>query len=485
MGLFCGQDEIVHVLRARILRLESCDGVPTQTRLNALPHTCAAKRLGRQLNAFFDTWMFVCEHSWLHSGLHPWTRQWYVQSLPARKLLQDLQILAGRLPVRPSLRPPTMPGPSPHPTYGTQEISEILQFSCLFTHDIKRKKKRWQDGRLRYHTFNNRIMVYDLEGNLVDSHHRRTKEAVSEGDELNLDNGVLVQVEEQKETARQDLTELVKRRKDKEAQEIVESQARAASGMSLAQWRNRGYGTNAPRNKSIKEVLASSSKSPAARVSSIQVLPRPAANSPHITPQPARYASDTRPTKRQRVANRTESYQGRSPDLPVPSLASELSCQTNRGDGRAAIDLTGGAGIASPLRERRAPTRKNALLPSLEPSMETLEPQVEQKRTTPRNPRRTESPPHRDVKNNKRGAIEVVSKQQYQSKNLQGRLQSGSRKRNRLMCAGPASKIQETDSAYRKGHPPRISSHRSEEARQDMEPASGASLSDESEAYEF
>jgi len=43
----------------------------------------------------------------------------------------------------------------------TQNTAPVLEFQCLFTFDLRRKQKRWQDGFLRFHTFNKRIMVYD------------------------------------------------------------------------------------------------------------------------------------------------------------------------------------------------------------------------------------------------------------------------------------------------------------------------------------
>ncbi|KAI0172408.1 hypothetical protein GGR52DRAFT_404263 [Hypoxylon sp. FL1284] len=101
----------------------------------------------------------------------------------------------------------------------------VLDYVCLFTHDLRRKQKRWQDGRLKYHTFNRRIMVHDERGNFVGDMHWREDYDLGEGDELELERGgTLVQVAECTGSRDQDLSELV----DKRAQEKAERQAAMA-----------------------------------------------------------------------------------------------------------------------------------------------------------------------------------------------------------------------------------------------------------------
>ncbi|PHH73243.1 hypothetical protein CDD80_3934 [Ophiocordyceps camponoti-rufipedis] len=70
----------------------------------------------------------------------------------------------------------------------------VLDYRCLFTHDLRRKQKRWQDGRLKYHTFNRRVMVYDDGGNLVGDAHAR-EGPLAEGDEMELENGAAAVVQ--------------------------------------------------------------------------------------------------------------------------------------------------------------------------------------------------------------------------------------------------------------------------------------------------
>lgn len=94
----------------------------------------------------------------------------------------------------------------------SQVTASVVKFRCLFTHDLRRKSKRWQDGYLRYHAFNKRIMVYDEQGNFIGDHHWRSVDEVQDGDELELDKGVLIEVGERMSTTQTDLTNLFEKR---------------------------------------------------------------------------------------------------------------------------------------------------------------------------------------------------------------------------------------------------------------------------------
>ncbi|KAJ2897896.1 uncharacterized protein MKZ38_004311 [Zalerion maritima] len=98
-------------------------------------------------------------------------------------------------------------GPQPHTS------APVLEYICLFTYDLRRKQKRWQDGRMKFHAFNNRVVVHDDRGNSIGDAHWLEDCDPQEGDELNLDQGgVLVQVAELVARREQDLSELVDRR---------------------------------------------------------------------------------------------------------------------------------------------------------------------------------------------------------------------------------------------------------------------------------
>lgn len=91
----------------------------------------------------------------------------------------------------------------------TQNTAPVLEYECLYTHDSRKKTKKWQDGFLRYHTFNKRVMVYDMPRNLIGDMHWTRAEAIQAGDELSLErNGVMVEVAEQIGQTETDLTAL-------------------------------------------------------------------------------------------------------------------------------------------------------------------------------------------------------------------------------------------------------------------------------------
>ncbi|KAK4200132.1 protein ZGRF1 [Triangularia verruculosa] len=113
---------------------------------------------------------------------------------------------------------------------GGGSSAPVLEFLCLYTHDLQRKQKRWQDGRLKYHTFNKRVMVYDDRGNSVGDMHWHRDWEFDEGEEIKLDRGgAIVQVQERVGRQNQDLTDLL----DKRAKEKEERQSRTAARMGL------------------------------------------------------------------------------------------------------------------------------------------------------------------------------------------------------------------------------------------------------------
>lgn len=119
--------------------------------------------------------------------------------------------------------PSTAPNVSGDPPPTT---ASVIDYSCLFTHDLRRKQKRWQDGRLKYHTFNKRIMVYDDRGNFIGDAHWHGGGDLQEDEELELDRGAaIVQVGESTGSREQDLTEIL----DKRAREVEKRRAMAAA----------------------------------------------------------------------------------------------------------------------------------------------------------------------------------------------------------------------------------------------------------------
>ncbi|EPS34698.1 hypothetical protein PDE_09662 [Penicillium oxalicum 114-2] len=138
---------------------------------------------------------------------------WLAWTAPTLKNVQPLARYTRRLAMS---TPVSLTPRGTAPTSSASAVpltASVIKFRCLYTHDLRRKTKRWQDGYLRYHAFNKRVMVYDESGNYIGDHHWRNNEEVQDGDELELDKGALIQVGERMETTQTDLTNLLDKRK--------------------------------------------------------------------------------------------------------------------------------------------------------------------------------------------------------------------------------------------------------------------------------
>ncbi|KAF2028200.1 hypothetical protein EK21DRAFT_70346 [Setomelanomma holmii] len=108
------------------------------------------------------------------------------------------------------------------------QTAPVAEFRCLFTHDIRRKQKRWQDGYLKFHTFNNRVMVSDQARNHVSDTYWKESNELQEGDELTLNNGVMVEVAEAMGITQTDLAPLFEKRAKEPAKETARPTPSAA-----------------------------------------------------------------------------------------------------------------------------------------------------------------------------------------------------------------------------------------------------------------
>lgn len=105
---------------------------------------------------------------------------------------------------------------TPASTLPTQHTAPVFEYRCLYTHDLRRKAKRWQDGYLKFHTFNNRVMVYDIPKNYIGDTYHNSPNGLEDGDELELERGgVLVQVAERIAQEETNVSALVTRRTPK------------------------------------------------------------------------------------------------------------------------------------------------------------------------------------------------------------------------------------------------------------------------------
>jgi hypothetical protein len=133
-----------------------------------------------------------------------------------------------------------------------QNTAPVYEFRCLYSHDLRKKKKLWHDGSLRYHTFNKRVMVYDESKNYIGDSHWREAEDLQDGTELKLDKGVLVDVGERIGETQTDLAPLLeKRRPEKESS----PQRPPLRPVSLAVSSRSALGQFQARPKSLSDVL--------------------------------------------------------------------------------------------------------------------------------------------------------------------------------------------------------------------------------------
>lgn len=132
-----------------------------------------------------------------------------------------------------------------------QNTAPVLEFNCLYTHDIRRKQKRWQDGFLRFHTFNKRVMVYDVPRNFIGDMHWKESEDLQEGDEVTLEkDAVLVQVAESVGRTETDLTELKQSAKKSKRAEGGQRSSSPPRNMATPS-RNMGPPTARPGTASV------------------------------------------------------------------------------------------------------------------------------------------------------------------------------------------------------------------------------------------
>ena len=94
----------------------------------------------------------------------------------------------------------------------SQNTAPVAEFRCLFTHDTRKKQKKWQDGFLKFHSFNSRVIVYDASRFAVGDTYYKDSPELHEGDELMLDKGVMVEVAEPMGVTQTDLTPLFDRK---------------------------------------------------------------------------------------------------------------------------------------------------------------------------------------------------------------------------------------------------------------------------------
>ncbi|EDN06334.1 predicted protein [Histoplasma mississippiense (nom. inval.)] len=190
-----------------------------------------------------------------------------------------------------------------------QTSAPVSKFRCLFSPDIRRKAKRWDDGILRYHSFNKRIMVYDIQSNFIGDLHWRDGEGLHDGDELELEQGVLVQVGECVEQTLTDLTELLEKRKHAVTSSPTKAfSPDASSRPALSAHGNIVAPNSSGRLKSLNELLGIGR----ARIGRAALPSKSPYEERHRAIRPDNNGADTanteRAPKRRRVDNREQGW---------------------------------------------------------------------------------------------------------------------------------------------------------------------------------
>ena len=101
---------------------------------------------------------------------------------------------------------------TPHSQLPASQTAPVAEFRCLYTPDVRKKQKKWQDGYLKFHSFNSRVMVYDQGRNFLGDTYYKDSDELHEGDELTLDKGVMVEVAEAMGTTQTDLKPLFEKK---------------------------------------------------------------------------------------------------------------------------------------------------------------------------------------------------------------------------------------------------------------------------------
>jgi hypothetical protein len=190
------------------------------------------------------------------------------------------------------------------------QTAPVAEFRCLFTHDIRQKKKRWQDGYLKFHTFNNRIMVSDQARNHIGDTYWKESGALQEGDELSLDKGVLVEVSEAMGVTQTDLAPILAKKtktptKEPSTRPTPSVTVRPFQRPSSVAPNNAARAASQLRHKSLNALLGTP-KGPVGKAAPIK--------SPYeVRKEKENELAEERAPKRQKVTPRLSGWRASSP----------------------------------------------------------------------------------------------------------------------------------------------------------------------------
>ncbi|EEB07528.2 meiotic chromosome segregation protein [Schizosaccharomyces japonicus yFS275] len=91
----------------------------------------------------------------------------------------------------------------------SQNLHDVLQFEVLWTAHKRKKNKQWQDGTMKFHSFNQRVVLYDSEYRVIATSFLPMRSTLSVGEELELDR-FLVTLEALQNTTQTDVTPVLR-----------------------------------------------------------------------------------------------------------------------------------------------------------------------------------------------------------------------------------------------------------------------------------
>ncbi|OAK97416.1 hypothetical protein IQ06DRAFT_281689 [Phaeosphaeriaceae sp. SRC1lsM3a] len=211
------------------------------------------------------------------------------------------------------------------------QTAPVAEFRCLFTHDVRRKQKRWQDGFLKFHTFNNRVMVCDEARNHIGDTYWKESNELHEGDELSLDKGVLVEVAEAMGITQTNLAPIINAKNTKEPpKDAVPRPAPSATARPFQRPTSvapntAARGASQLRHRSLNTLLGTP-KGPVGKA-----VPMKSPYEARKEKENADHVVEERAPKRQRVDQRPTAWRASSPvhiDEPSPIKPPPLWART-------------------------------------------------------------------------------------------------------------------------------------------------------------
>lgn len=229
------------------------------------------------------------------------------------------------------------------PPHSPQVTASVAKFRCLYSHDLRRKSKRWHDGHLRYHKHNKRVMVYDDSGNFIGDHHWRSLDEVQDGDEMELDKGVLIEVGENMGITETDISNLYEKKRSSQGSPQSRDPVPSAPSASAATPTPR-YGGSSQSYRSLNDLLGIKKTpvnpfaSPYEQRHAVPTPPR--VSGPEPAPKRQKTSAVNQPTEsplsQGQIIDLTELNPERNPTRTSNSSASQLT----RAGGRSTIETS-------------------------------------------------------------------------------------------------------------------------------------------------